>query len=245
MKIIRNLVILLVVLIAVAVGVVMVMGNSLIADGIETAVPPITNTDVQVGSVSVGPLTGSASISDVQIGNPAGYNEPYSVKLGKIETSLDVESLFSDKVVIHKIDIVNPEIVFENGKNGNNLQAINDAVQSFIGPETAETEETEPILFVIQDFNLRGAKIKIAGMGMDALNQEITLPDLHLQGIGEKENGVLAADAAKQIFAAVTDRIKKELVKAQAEGLIRGKLNLPGGSVTDNIKSKIKGFFGR
>ena len=125
------------------------------------------------------------------------------------------------------------------------FQAINDAVQSFIGPETAETEETEPILFVIQDFNLRGAKIKIAGMGMDALNQEITLPDLHLQGIGEKENGVLAADAAKQIFAAVTDRIKKELVKAQAEGLIRGKLNLPGGSVTDNIKSKIKGFFGR
>ena len=245
MKIIRNLVILLVVLIAVAVGVVMVMGNSLIADGIETAVPPITNTDVQVGSVSVGPLTGSASMSDVQIGNPAGYNEPYSVKLGKVETSLDVESLFSDKVVIHKIDIVNPEIVFENGKNGNNLQAINDAVQSFIGPETAETEETEPILFVIQDFNLRGAKIKIAGMGMDALNQEITLPDLHLQGIGEKENGVLAADAAKQIFAAVTDRIKKELVKAQAEGLICGKLNLPGGSVTDNIKSKIKGFFGR
>ena len=244
MKLIRNLIIVVLVLVAAAVGIVMVMGESLVAEGIEQTVPAITKTDIQVGDISVGPVRGVASLENLVIGNPAGFTEPHALRLGKVEAKLDIESLFSDKIVIHDIDIVDPEIVFENGKGGQNLQQINENVQAYIGPDTTD-EAGEPVRFVIENFRLRGAKIKIAGLGVDALNQEITLPDLHLQGIGEKENGVLAADAAKQIFSAVMEAVKKELVKAQAMGILSDKIKLPGGSALGGIKDKIKGFFSR
>jgi hypothetical protein len=243
-KLVRNLIIVLLVLVAAAVGVVMVMGESLVAEGIEKTVPAITKTDVQVGDVSVGPISGTASLENLVIGNPAGFTEPHALRLGKIETKLDIESLFSDKIVIHDIDIVDPEIIFENSKAGQNLQQINENIQAYIGPDATD-ESGEPVRFVIENFRLRGAKIKITGLGVDELNQEIILPDLHLQGIGEKENGIVAADAAKQIFAAVMDAVKKELVKAQAMGILSDKINLPGGSNLGGIKDKIKGFFSR
>lgn len=247
MKLLRNLVLAVVLVVVGAVVVVMWQGESIVAAGIEEFGPEVTGTTVEVGDVSIGPLTGSASLEDLVVSNPAGFTEPHSLRLGEISTSLDIQSLFSEKVVIHSVEVINPEFTFELGDDTQNLTRINENVQAFVGPEEA-AGDAPPTLFVIEDFHLKGAKVKVAGLGVKALNQEITLPDLHLQGIGEKENGVLAADAAKQIFAAVTDLVKKELVKAQATGLISDTLKLPGGiggSTFDNVKSKIKGFFSR
>ena len=247
MKLLRNLVLAVVLVVVGAVVVVMWQGESIVAAGIEEFGPEVTGTTVEVGDVSIGPLTGSASLEDLVVGNPAGFTEPHSLRLGEISTSLDIQSLFSEKVVIHSVEVINPEFTFELGDDTQNLTRINENVQAFVGPEEA-AGDAPPTLFVIEDFHLKGAKVKVAGLGVKALNQEITLPDLHLQGIGEKENGVLAADAAKQIFAAVTDSVKKELVKAQATGLISDTLKLPGGiggSTFDNVKSEIKGFFSR
>lgn len=247
MKLLRNLVLAVVLVVVGAVVVVMWQGESIVAAGIEEFGPEVTGTTVEVGDVSIGPLTGSASLEDLVVSNPAGFTEPHSLRLGEISTSLDIQSLFSEKVVIHSVEVINPEFTFELGDDTQNLTRINENVQAFVGPEEAAGDAPQT-LFVIEDFHLKGAKVKVAGLGVKALNQEITLPDLHLQGIGEKENGVLAADAAKQIFAAVTDLVKKELVKAQATGLISDTLKLPGdigGSTFDNVKSKIKGFFSR
>ena len=243
MKILRNLVILIVVLAAAAVGVVMVMGESLVAESIEQTGPAITRTSVRVGNVSIGPIRGTAAMSDITIGNPAGFNEPYALSLGKIATELDVRSLFSDEIVIHRFDVVNPVIIFENAGAGQNLQIINENVQSYIGPTTEE--EAKPMTFVIEDFQLIGAKIKIAGMGVESLNQEITLPDLHLTDIGKKDNGVLAADAAKQIFEKVMAMVQKELVKAQAKGILSDNIKIPGGMNKSGITDKIRGYFSR
>lgn len=248
MKLLRNLVLAVVLIVVGAVVVVMWQGESIVAAGIEEFGPEVTGTTVEVGEVSIGPLTGSAGLEDLVVGNPEGFTEPHALRLGEISTSLDIQSLFSEKVVIHSVEVINPEITFELGDGTQNLTRINENVQAFAGTEETTEEAGPPTLFVIQDFHLKGAKVKVAGLGVKALNQEITLPDLHLQGIGEKENGVLAADAAKQIFAAVTDLVKKELVKAQASGLISDTLKLPGGiggSTLDNVKSKIKGFFSR
>lgn len=243
LKILRNLVILIVVLAAVLVGVVMVMGESLVAEGIEQTGPAITRTSVRVGNVSIGPIRGTAAMEDVTIGNPAGFSEPFALSLGKIATELDVRSLFTDEIVIHKFDIINPVIIFENAGAGQNLQIINQNVQSYIGPTT--DDDTEPLTFVIEDFQLIGAKIKITGLGVESLNQEITLPDLHLTDIGQKDNGVLAADAAKQIFQKVMAMVQKELVKAQAMGILSDNIKIPGGMSKGGITDKIRGYFSR
>lgn len=244
MKLLRNLVVVILVVVGVGVGVVMWQGESLVATGIEDFAPDVTGTTVTIGKVSIGPISGSAGLEDLLVGNPAGYSEPYALKLSEVSTKLNIRSLFSEKVIIHSIKVVDPEITFEIGKDGQNLTQINENVQAYVGFE-AEEEASEPILFVIEDFLLQGAKVRVAGLGVKALNQEITLPDLHIQGIGEKENGVLAADAAKQIFSAVTALVQKELVKAQTLGILSDKLNLPGGSTVEKVKDKLKGFFKR
>jgi hypothetical protein len=242
-KILRNLVILIFLLVAVAVGVVMVMGESLVAEGIEQTGPAITRTSVKVGNVSIGPIRGRAGIDNVTIGNPAGFKEPFALSMGKISTELDVRSLFTDLIVIHEVELVNSEIIFENAAAGQNLAIINENVQSYVGPTTEDA--ATPTKFVIEDFKLIGARIKITGLGVESLNQEITLPDLHLTGIGQKDNGVSAADAAKQIFEKVMAMVQKELVKAQVEGILSDTIKIPGGMNEGDVTDKIRSMFKR
>ena len=80
-------------------------------------------------------------------------------------------------------------------------------------------------------------------MDIDTLNQEIVVPDIHLQGIGEKENGILAQDAAKQILSALMDGVQTEMLQAQAEGLIKGQFDSITDGASKSLGSKIKGLF--
>ena len=227
-------------MVVIIVGGLYFFGGSIVKSGIESEAPPITGTTVMVNSVGLNALGGSAGISGLFVGNPEGFSTPHAFKLGSIDVSLDVESLMTDEIIIHNIDINQPDIILEYAGGKTNLQAIQKSIESFSG--TAEVDPNAvPKTFVIENVTIRGARVELAGSApvLGDQSQEINLPDISLQGIGRKGNGVLAGEAAKQIMAPVMKQVKQYAMKGGIEKL----LDQVGGDGVKGLGDKVKGLF--
>src|SRR4051812_36929234 len=82
--------------------------SSLVKAGIETYAPRMTQTKVTVGGVSASVFGGSATISDLVIGNPSGFKAPEAISIRKASLSVDSGSVMSPVVHVKEIEIVAP-----------------------------------------------------------------------------------------------------------------------------------------
>src|SRR6185436_2752949 len=137
---------LLIALVVVFILVVVALGlflDGAIKKGVETLGPQIAKVDIKLDSVSLSLLSGSAKIKGLVVGNPEGYKTPNAISVGSTSVSVSPGSLLSDKIVVKSIRVEAPEITFEGGIGGNNLNKIRDNVNATIGGE-GKTTSKEP-----------------------------------------------------------------------------------------------------
>lgn len=262
---------LLVIIIAGVIYVAMNLGD-LIKQGIEEYAPPIVGTSVTVDSVNIMPFTGSGGINDFNVGNPEGFGDGNALSLGEISISIDPTSLTKDVIVIDQILIDSPVINFIQLKNNStNFTTLLDNVnKSTASADNKQATQPEPVAdsdtdtgaekkFIIKTFDLKNAQLSatIALLGDKAIS--LTLPNIHLEGIGEKSGGQHAAGIAKNIGDKLTkaitdavtksDELKKQLTeklkneaKAKAEEELNKKLKE---SLGDKDTALLKGLFNR
>lgn len=238
MKAVRLLLYILVPLVVVVVVATM-MAGSIIREGIESEGPAVLGADVSVESISFSLIGGSASISGLEIGTPEGFKAPHTFKLGSVDMRLDPMSVFGDEVIIHSVEIVEPDIVYEITGKGSNLDRISENAAAALPAEDA-SEPSEELLIVIEDLRIVDAKVTVQQSIIGKAAQTVTLPEIHLTDIGRKGAGVQASDAAKQILAAVTAAARKQVTSGQVKGLIEG----AGDALPKDVGGKIKGLFG-
>lgn len=240
MKAVRILLYVLVPIVVIVFAVTM-MAGSIVRGGIESEGPAITGTDLTVDSVSVSVIGGSAGMRGLHIGNPEGFKAPHSIELGSIDISLDPMSLVSDEILIHKIEIVGPDIIYEIGKKGSNLDRLSKNIEAASGAAEGEEEAAAaPAKLVIEDFRLVDAKVTVIQSVVGKAEQTITIPELHLTDIGRKGDGVVAAEAAKQIMGALMAEVQKQVAKGKVQDLLDG-----AGDGLGSVGGKLKGLFGK
>lgn len=194
-------------IVVVIVAVVIVVGfflGDVVKTGINTVGPKVTQTAFSVESVSISPLTGSASLKDFVIGNPAGYTSqaPNAIIVGKTAVSLEPLSVMGDKIIIKSIEVISPEITFEGNPLGaNNLKTIMDNVNAFTGgTQSAGTNapaEAKPgKKLEVDNFLITGAKVHFNGT-------TLALPDIHLAGLGTGPDGITPADLTKAVLSQI------------------------------------------
>jgi uncharacterized protein involved in outer membrane biogenesis len=228
-KIIIGIVVTLVVLVVVALAVVFFSLNSIVKKGVETVGPQMTKVEVRLGSADISPFSGSGSLNQLFVGNPDGYKTPFAIQMGSIKVGVKIGSVFSDTVVVDEINIQDPEITLEGTLDGNNLNTIlNNLRGSGPAPEkqpaapAAAASEKPSKKFIVKDIVLSGAKVhvNVSGFGK-SVAQTVTIPDLHLQNVGNADGGATPAQLAMQILQPVlneaivvaTDELKKQGVQ--------------------------------
>ena len=102
--------------IALVVLIVLNLGD-LIKTAVEKYGPPITQTEVRLGSADISVLSGSGSLDDFFLGNPKGFSMPSAVECDTIRVSVVTDSLTTDTIVIDEIYVDGPVISYE--KKGN------------------------------------------------------------------------------------------------------------------------------
>src|SRR5262245_22231650 len=114
---------LLVLLVVIGLGVVFFL-DSAVKKGIETVGPMLTKVEVKLDSVNLSLLSGSGKIKGLLVGNPEGYKTPSAIQVGEASLALQPGSVFSDKVIIHSVSVIGPQVNFETDLKGNNLSKI-------------------------------------------------------------------------------------------------------------------------
>jgi hypothetical protein len=244
------------IVVAVIAGLVLVgffLGD-IVKAGIEKIGPSVTGVSVTVDKVNISLLTGSAGVKGFVVGNPTGFSAPQAISLGEASLGVSPASIFSDKIVIHSIRVIAPDITIEgNLLNGNNnlskiLANVNASSKSG-GPVTTNTVtgQAKPAKkFEVDDLLISGAKVHYG-------STTLPLPDIHFTDLGKSENGITSAELTKRILSEVT----VDSIKAVAEEATHLGKNLEDmgknvgadagksvGAGVDTIKKGIGNLFG-
>jgi hypothetical protein len=107
--------------------------DSIIKEGVESLGSEITQAKVTLDEVEISASDGSGRLAGLVIGNPKGFKTEHAFSLGAIKISLDIGTVLEDKVVIREIAIDAPQIIYELGDGGSNLDALKRNVNTFLG----------------------------------------------------------------------------------------------------------------
>jgi hypothetical protein len=237
-------------------AVVLVILN--LGDLIKTAVeefgPPITKTEVRLGSADISVLSGSGTLSDFLLGNPKGFKMPSAIECKTIRVKVNTDSLTKDKIIIDEIYVDSPVISYEKRGNTDNFQTIVNNIEKTVAGEkkagttekkTSETGSGKTIQ--INNFIVKNGKINLGGSLLDAFGDKgmgIDLPDIHLKDIG-KDKKTTPAEAFAQILGRMTGDVTGtvgEVGKQLKEAV--GKAVEGAGKAGESVGGAIKGLFG-
>ena len=186
--------------------VLIVMGLSNLGPIIKTAVnkygPQITKTEVSLKDVGISIFSAEAILKDFRLGNPKGFKSPHAVSVGKVYVDVDETSLTGDTIIIDKIEVVAPEIIYEKSLKTDNFKSLLNNVQS-TASEQKSGESAGGKKIMIRDFLMRDAKLSLAVTMADVRSVEAEIPDIHLKDVGKEDGGISPAEAFELILAAL------------------------------------------
>jgi hypothetical protein len=198
--------------------------DKIIKAGVERVGPKITQTTVTVDMVNLLLLTGSASVKNLVVGSPEGYNAPHAISVGLVSVSVNPMSVFSDTIVVKSVRIESPEITFEGSLSRNNLSRIMDNVNGVAkngGPESTTKPATaggKPAKKIeVDDLLITGAKVRgtlILFAGRQVTIPSLTLPDIELHDLGKGTEGITATELTKQVLSEVVGGTVKAVESA-------------------------------
>lgn len=167
-------------------------------------VPAMAGTGFSVESVGINAYGGHLEVRGVRLENPAGYDEPYAVKLDLAKIALDAQSLMTDVIHVREV-VVDGLFVSSVDKDGvNNFDAIaanldeggeSGADDSVSAEAPAEAEEGGSAKkFIIDRISVSNVKIRY-GAVVIPVPMTITLTD-----IGKESGGATPVAALMEIL---------------------------------------------
>ncbi|HET6629027.1 MAG TPA: hypothetical protein VFG91_04570 [Woeseiaceae bacterium] len=207
--------------------------DSLVAGIIEREGTHATQTDVEVGKVTIDLQDGTAGITSLAVANPEGFSEQPAIALEDFAIELDPLAVASDPLVIERIRVDGAHLLVEQEGARNNLETILESVQRLA--TGAAEPQAEGRRLVIERFELTNARATLLAPQLGE-QREVRMPEIVLTDIGRATNGATAAAVAKQLLTpiigmalesaaetGVTDALKKRLGETEkeiAEGLL-------------------------
>ncbi len=230
--------------------------NPIVEAGVNMYGPDITGTHVFLKKADISVFSGKGSLHEFTLGNPKGYSAPHAVKVGSLSMELDKDSLLEDVIVIRKIAVDSPDIIYEKSSKSNNFDDILKNIRQNVGAaeKSAKAQKAEAKAegagkkVVIDELVIRNAKAAVS-IPLLKLNLTVPLPEIRLTDIGRDKagtsKGVTMAEAAERVLKTLSGSLgtaSKEAISKARVSLTVGSEGL--GKAAKDIGSKIKGLFG-
>lgn len=183
--------------------------------------PPLTGTQVTLGSAHVSPFTGGGWLKRLFVGNPTGFKTPKAFSVERIAIKVKPLSLVSDTIDIQEIAVEAPEFVFETKILSSNLGTILDNLEKSTGDSAQAPQGSgSGKKIIIRHFVLDGAKVTVA-VGNTSL--VLPLARLELNDIGVAKGGVTPAEATAEILPQVLKMVTQTAIAALGDRAFRDK----------------------
>ena len=208
--------------------------DSLVKAGIEKYGSEMMQVSVRVDKVKISLSNGEGVISGMHVGNPKGFKTSYALDAGAIDLQVDPASLTKDVILINKIAVVSPNIIYETSDAGSNFDVIQRNVANYIGPSDKKQPEKK---MIIETLSIHGAKVAYSPAMLKGKTIDLSLPDIDLHNIGKAKGGVTSSELAKEIIDALKAQLTKSISNVFKGGIDTVK------DAAKSVGSGIKGLF--
>ncbi len=188
-KVILGILVVLVLLIGGAIYLVYTNLDMLVERGIETAGTEAAGTPVQVDSVELDLLGGSAIIRGFTLANPDGFSDAAMLSFDELAVVIDLARMTQQSISIVSITALNPHLLYETHEGASNLDAVRDRLAS----EEPAPEQPGP------EMNIEIGSIVIEDISATVSSElmpepaEVDLGDIRLQDLSGTPNEIAQA----------------------------------------------------
>jgi len=241
--------------------------DSLVTMAIEKYGSAALQTEVTLDKTKISLTSGKGTLSGLRVGNPKGFETDTAFQLGKISMTLDARTITKGTVVIKEIVIAGPQVTYELGPKGSNLDALQQNATGKASEGSGAGNEAQPAngtkkegkKLIIESLIIRDGKVNVSTVGLQGKKMTVDLPTVRMANIGKKEGGATPAEVIKKLIDALnkaTGGAVKNLglgkVADQVEGAVKGaKEALEKGDPkqiqkkAEEIGDAVKGLFGK
>ena len=226
---------LLVLLLAVAGGAYWLFGNldSIVQRAIAHYGSQMTQARVKVDSVHIRTADGLGVVRGLVVGNPEGFKSAHALRVGVIEVAVDIRTLADPVVVIKRIVIESPDVIYEKASSGTNFDAIQRHIAQSVSSGAAagaDTPSKPARKIIVDELLIRNAHAQATAPALLGQSISATLPDVVLRNVGREEGGITPAQLGERVARALSQRLIASL------GFDRA---------FKSLGDRVKGVFGR
>jgi uncharacterized protein involved in outer membrane biogenesis len=200
--------------------------NALAKKGIEAGGSYALGVPTTVDSVSIGLLSGKASLANLNVANPAGYPAPHFLKLGSGSVAVSLGSVQQDVIEIPTFSLDAIDVRLERKGDAGNYQKILDNLKSVSGSGSAPAPSSSggpEKRFVVRDLTITNVRVELDMLGAggavgEALNSAtkipVTIDKIELKNVGKTGEGVAGSGVTMGQLASI---IVQAVLSAAAE----------------------------
>jgi hypothetical protein len=224
MKILKIVAISIVVLLAIALGIAYYSSGKIdayVKTAIEKYGSESLGTKVSVGEVNISLLQTTATITNLEIANPPGFDDPIAFKAGLIEITLNSKESKLDSVVIDRILLNSPMVFYIKTKQTDNLSRLQDQAtrstkdsQSSDKPGGSKDKGREQPRILIKKFDIEKANLSYRDTRIVSTTVNLKLDDIHIVDIDTGKNGAGTQEAVSKIVNAIVPAVKQAVIKS-------------------------------
>lgn len=182
--------------------------------------------------------SGKIVLHGLKIHKPEGFNYENPLVISKISIAPDTRTLFSDSLVINRLDISGLEATLELGLKNTNVSMLQKNMEALFpssGATSTSGADLQTRKTLIKDLYIDNGVVKISQkllMGMAAV--PVPLPPLHMQNIGGDNTG--------SVFRMVGELLLRTIANS-GSSLIKGLGGVAGGTASGTV-DKVQGVAG-
>jgi hypothetical protein len=224
MKILKIVAISIVVLLAITLGIAYYSSGKIdayVKTAIEKYGSESLGTKVSVGEVNISLLQTTATITNLEIANPPGFDDPIAFKAGLIEITLNSKESKIDSVVIDRILLNSPMVFYIKTKQTDNLSRLQDQAtrstkdsQSSDKPGGSKDKGREQPRILIKKFDIEKANLSYRDTRIVSTTVNLKLDDIHIVDIDTGKNGAGTQEAVSKIVNAIVPAVKQAAIKS-------------------------------
>lgn len=234
--------------------------DSIVKDAVEEYGPQYTGVSVELAKVELSPENGQGKLTGLVVGNPKGYQTASAFKLGSIAMNIDISSLTGDTIIIKSIVIDKPDITYEFGDGGSNVDVIGKNVENAAGGQGAKQEDNKDDgpgkKMIIESLVVSNGQVSVSHPLLKGKKLGSALPTIRLKDIGKnKKGGASPAEVVDEVMDAIEkqvgasvgglniDSMVKDLTKGVEDAAKDAMKNVTGGAggATKGVEDAAKG----
>lgn len=215
--------------------------DALVKRAIEHYVSQMTAAKVQVEAVQINSADGAGVVRGLVVGNPAGFRSDHALKVGIIDVAVDLRTLADPVLVIKRIVIESPDVIYEKNTTQTNFEAIQQNIAQALASGSASagaakdgstggSGASRQRRLIVEELAIRHAHAQAQAPGLMGRSVSATLPDVELRHLGRAEGGLTPAQLGQVVARAISQRLVASLGFERA---------------IKSLGDRVKGSFGR